>query len=239
MSSLRVIPHFLALTLIVLITSVIGLPSPCPEDEYRDHGTGNCEHCSDICRFAEIQKTVETCLQLCPAYARKIGLGPKAPSDDKPEDHSSAPSHLPTEANAGIAIAVTVAGVCFIVLLAVFNRDRIRYLLKRPHPPAAVREHERAGRDDDASVPSLGTVVMEELEAVGTGSGAGRVPRDQDKLLRSLHYQESSHGRHGNYELAVNGNSTGSSLNDENVELKTFHDQGAPRAAPGMATSQD
>lgn len=236
MSSLRVIPHFPALTLIVLITSVIGLPSPCPKDEYRDHGTGNCEHCSDICRFAEIQKTVETCLQLCPAYARKIGLSPKAPFDDEPEDHSSAPSHLPTEAKAGIAIAV-IAVVCFIVLLAVFKRDRIRYLLKRPRPPAAVREPERAG-DDGASVPSLGTVVMEEWDAVETGSGAGRVPRDQEKFLRSLHYQESSHGRHGNYELAVNGNSTGSSLNDENVEPKTFHDQGAPRA-PGMATSQD
>lgn len=38
----------------------------CNKTEYFDHGTAHCESCCDICCFAKIKGTAETCGRKCP-----------------------------------------------------------------------------------------------------------------------------------------------------------------------------
>ncbi|XP_046380695.2 uncharacterized protein LOC124152021 [Haliotis rufescens] len=48
----------------------------CGKELYLDEATGNCDHCSDICQHAVIQKTVDKCHNKCPGYLEAVNERP-------------------------------------------------------------------------------------------------------------------------------------------------------------------
>ncbi|KAK7113272.1 uncharacterized protein [Littorina saxatilis] len=120
----------------------------CNKTEYFDHGTAHCESCCDICCFAKIKGTAETCGRECPEYSAKL----LRDSVQREEQNSvkkggligqstNGNPQLPPAAMAGIIAAVVVcglalAGLVFVKRKAIFRTCK-REPEENPDPEAA------------------------------------------------------------------------------------------------------
>ncbi|KAK7113273.1 uncharacterized protein [Littorina saxatilis] len=176
----------------------------CNKTEYFDHGTAHCESCCDICCFAKIKGTAETCGRECPEYSAKL-LRDNVPREEEnsvkkggiigQSTHGNA--QLSPAATTGIIAAVVVsglalAGIFFVKRKAIFRTCK-REPEQNPDPEAATSLQTL----QEASPASPAALAFSTHEA-DAGQNAGRAEEEVKTPV-----QVSAEGRRGTEETTL------------------------------------
>lgn len=190
------------------------VPSPqgsvCPENQYWDHGTENCEPCTDICKDAEYKKTVDECQRYCPATFKALLDGQQKPavsiqgsqSPQNPPPASGSATTSGFEAAVGTSIgAVIVAAAIIGAIVVVAIRQRTKRGKNGPHTvdvayKPAVQEEDGAQAANERH--SHSRRLMRFWDSMWFRSGAAS----------HMHDEESRAGQDGPQEMVLSGSGT-------------------------------